>query len=169
MRKIVQVINWLSAGLGLLAASLTAFITILVLYEVFCRYFINAATSWTAEVEGYLQIALVMLGGAYVLNRGGHVRVDVIYRRFNREKQELIEILTAFTVLLVTLPMMWFGGGLAWEAWVTGQVSASAAEIVLWPSMATVPLGAGLLALQAIANGASGMLHLFSGGKVGND
>lgn len=168
MEKFIRIINRLSLGFGGLVASLTAVIALLVIYEVFCRYFINAATSWTAEVEGYLQIALVMLGGAYVLSKGGHVQVDVISRRFNKRKQAWLVILTALTVLLVSCPMIWFGGKLAWEAWVTGQTSASAAEIVLWPSMATVPLGAGLLFLQSIAAGVSSIFYLWKTNKEGN-
>jgi len=164
-----KIIHRLSNGFGLLAAPLTGIIALLVLYEVFCRYFINAATSWTAEVESYLQIALVMLGGAYVLHKEGHVRVDVIYRRFGRRQREWVEILTALTVLLATVPMIWFGGGLAWDAWATGQTSSSAAEIVLWPAMAAVPLGAGLLALQSVVNGVSGIIRLRGMGKSGGE
>ncbi|MBW6484796.1 MAG: TRAP transporter small permease subunit [Syntrophobacterales bacterium] len=168
MQKFIQFINRLSTGLGLLIAPLTGIIALLVLYEVFCRYFINAATSWTAEMEGYLQSALVMLGGAYVLNKEGHVRVDVISRRFNRRKQAGIDILTVAAVFLATGPMIWFGGGLAWEALITGQASASAAEIVLWPSLAAVPIGAGVLLLQALANGAASFLYLRKTKKAGN-
>jgi TRAP-type mannitol/chloroaromatic compound transport system permease small subunit len=56
--------------------------------------------------------------------------------------------------------MVWFGGGLAWDAWATGQTSSSAAELVLWPSMAVVPLGAGLLALQSIVKGLAAIMRL---------
>ncbi|PIX19864.1 MAG: TRAP transporter permease DctQ, partial [Deltaproteobacteria bacterium CG_4_8_14_3_um_filter_51_11] len=75
MERAIRLINRLSIGLGLLVAPLTAIITALVFYEVICRYFLNAATSWTAEVENYLQVTLVMLGGAYCLSHGSHVRV----------------------------------------------------------------------------------------------
>lgn len=160
MEKTIRMINRLSVGLGILVAPLTGIITLLVFYEVICRYFLNAATSWTAETENYLQIGLVMLGGAYALSHGGHVRVDVLYRRFDRRQAAWVDILTAVIVLFVASPMVWFGGRLAWEAFVTGEKSSSAAEIVLWPSMATVPVGAGLLALQALAVGASAILYL---------
>ena len=169
MQRIIRVVNWLSNGFALLAAPLTGIIALLVLYEVFCRYFINAATSWTAEMESYIQIALVMLGGAYVLNKDGHVRVDVLYRKFSGRKKEWVEILTALTVLLATFPMVWFGGRLSWDAWATGQPSSSAPELVLLPSLAAVPLGAGLLALQSIVNGASGIIRLLEMEKRGGE
>jgi TRAP-type mannitol/chloroaromatic compound transport system permease small subunit len=165
MQRVIRVVNWLSNGFAFLAAPLTGIIALLVLYEVFCRYFINAATSWTAEMESYLQIALVMMGGAYVLNKGGHVRVDVLYRQFSGRKKQWVEILTSLTVLLATSPMVWFGGGLAWDAWATGQTSSSAAELLLWPSMAAVPLGAGLLALQSIVKGLSAIMCLKEMGR----
>ncbi|NCO61549.1 MAG: hypothetical protein COX16_15805 [Deltaproteobacteria bacterium CG23_combo_of_CG06-09_8_20_14_all_51_20] len=167
MERAIRLINRLSIGLGLLVAPLTAIITALVFYEVICRYFLNAATSWTAEVENYLQVTLVMLGGAYCLSHGSHVRVDVLYQAFSNSKKALVDILTGLIVLLVTGPMIWFGGHLAWEAWVTKQTSSSAAEIVLWPSMATVPVGAGLLALQALALAASAVIYLLKEKKSG--
>lgn len=167
MERAIRLINRLSIAIGVMVAPLTAVITLLVFYEVICRYFLNAATSWTAEMDNYLQVTLVMLGGAYCLSHGSHVRVDVLYQAFSKRKKAMVDILTGLIVLLVTSPMIWFGGHLAWEAWITKQTSSSAAEIVLWPSMATVPVGAGLLALQAAALATSAVLYLLKEKKTG--
>lgn len=162
MDKTIRTINTISLTIGRLVAPLTAVITGLVFYEVICRYFLNAATTWTAEVENYLQITIVMLGGAYALSHGSHVRVDVLHQHFGERTKALVDIFTAFLVLLISFPMIWFGGGIALEAFLTGQTSSSAAEIVLWPSMATVPAGAALLALQSFALAASAIKRLLN-------
>jgi TRAP-type mannitol/chloroaromatic compound transport system permease small subunit len=162
MDKVIRMINTISLAIGKLVAPLTAVITGLVFYEVICRYFLNAATTWTAEVENYLQITIVMLGGAYGLSHGGHVRVDVLHQHFKERTKALVDIFTALLVMLISFPMIWFGGRIALEAFLTGQTSSSAAELTLWPSMATVPAGAALLALQSLALASSAIKRLLN-------
>jgi TRAP-type mannitol/chloroaromatic compound transport system permease small subunit len=152
MDKFATLVGRLSILAGQAATPLTAIITLLVLYEVLVRYLLSAPTSWTAEVENYLQIGLVMLGGGYGLYHGGHVRVDVLHRNFSPRAKAWVEIVTCLVVWVAMLPIIYYGVELAWEAFDTGQTSVTAAEIVLWPSMACVPVGAGLVLLQALAN-----------------
>lgn len=146
----------ISQAVGYAMAPLCGIIALLVVYEVVTRYFLATSSSWTSEVENYLQIAMVMLGGAYCLHHGGHVRVDVLFRNFGAKGKAWVDIITAVMVLLASLPIMYFGFDLAWEALETGQTSVTAAEIILWPSMATVPLGFLLVTLQALANALQG-------------
>lgn len=152
MDKFTGLAGRLSVLGGQVAAPLAGLITLLVLYEVLVRYFLAAPTSWTAEVENYLQIGLVMLGGGYGLYHGGHVRVDVLWRNFSERTKAWVEIITGLIVWVAMLPILYYGAELAWEALETGQTSVTAAEIVLWPSMAAVPVGAALLLLQSLAN-----------------
>ena len=153
----------ISVWLGYAMAPVTLILTFLVFYEVVLRYLLNSPSSWSAEMQNYLQIALVMLGGAYTLRHGGHVRVDVIYRGFGPRGRAMVELVTALTVLTFAAPMVWYGGLLTWEALESGQTSVSAAEIVLWPSMATVPIGVACLALQAVAGAITACRNLGSG------
>jgi TRAP-type mannitol/chloroaromatic compound transport system permease small subunit len=95
------------------------------------------------------------------------VRVDVLYRHFSEKRKAWVDILTALMITLMAVPMVWFGGYLTWEAFESGQTSVSAAEIVLWPSMATVPLGATLIILQAWASASLAMRFLATGRKGG--
>ena len=159
-----------SVWLGYLVAPITLILTLLVFYEVVLRYWLNSPSSWSAEVQNYFQIALVMLGGAYTLRHGGHVRVDVVHRRFGPRGRAVVDLITALTVLTFATPMVWYGGLLTWEALESGQTSVSAAEIVLWPSMATVPIGVACLALQAVAGAVTACrdLALGQGGEVGH-
>ncbi len=147
----------LNIVVGKSIAPLTAIITLLVLYEVLVRYILSAPTSWTAEVENYLQIALVMLGGGYALHHGGHVRVDVFYRKLGPRGLAWVEIITMALVFIALGPIIYYGVELSWEAFETGQTSVTAAEIILWPSMACVPVGCALVVLQAAANGLSAL------------
>ncbi|MCB2186884.1 MAG: TRAP transporter small permease subunit [Deltaproteobacteria bacterium] len=152
MYKLVRIISALNLTVGWLAAPLSLVITALVLMEVLARYLLNAPTSWSNETNQYLLCALVMFGGGFTLRRYGHTRVDIFIQRFTDRTCAWVEVVAGVMVLIFTCPMLYYGALLSGEAFLAGQTSVSAAELPLWPSMATVPLGALFLLLQALAN-----------------
>ena len=62
-------------------------------YEVFVRYVLNAPTSWALDVSFIMYGTLFMMGGAYTLSRGGHVRGDFIYRLWRPRTQAKVELI----------------------------------------------------------------------------
>ena len=47
-----------------------------VAYEVIARYVFHAPTVWSYDVTYMLYGALFMLGAAYALHKGAHIRTD---------------------------------------------------------------------------------------------
>ena len=45
-------------------------------YEVTARYLFNAPTTWAYDLTYMLYGALFMLGAAYALHKGAHIRTD---------------------------------------------------------------------------------------------
>lgn len=68
---------------------------------------------WIAMQESvtYLHATMFMLGAAYTLKRDGHVRVDILYQRWSRRGQALIDLLGATLLLLPTCAFI------AWSSW----------------------------------------------------
>jgi TRAP-type mannitol/chloroaromatic compound transport system permease small subunit len=152
MQGFIRFVDKTNLVLGNGVAPLTLIITIIVLLEVTARYLFNSPTTWANEVNQYLLCALVMFGGGYTLSKYGHTKVDILHVWFSKRVQALVEILIGLCVLAIAGPIIWYGGLLTLEALHTGQTSVSAAELPLWPSMATVPLGALFLGLQGLSN-----------------
>ncbi|MDZ7696141.1 MAG: TRAP transporter small permease subunit [Deltaproteobacteria bacterium] len=152
MNRFIRLINSANQVIGTVSAPLTLVITGLVLLEVTARYLFNSPTTWANEVNQYLLCALVMFGGGYTLSKYSHTRVDILHVRFPQKYQALVEIFIGACVFIIAAPIFWYGSMLTVEAFHTGQTSVSAAELPLWPSMATVPLGALFLGLQALSN-----------------
>jgi TRAP-type mannitol/chloroaromatic compound transport system permease small subunit len=162
MQGFIRFVDKMNLVLGNGAAPLTLVITVIVLLEVTARYLFNQPTTWANEVNQYLLCALVMFGGGYTLSKYGHTKVDILHVWFSRKGQALVEILIGLCVLAIAGPIIWYGGLLTLEALQTGQTSVSAAELPLWPSMATVPLGALFLGLQGVSNALHAVLFLVS-------
>src|SRR5215207_3142333 len=95
-----------------------------VMYEVLARYFFNLPTRWTYDMSGWLQVAYVFLGGAYALQKGYFVRVDVFYAHASSRTQAWIDL--TFSTVLFGL----FAGVLAWRGFVLAMASYAMNEII---------------------------------------
>lgn len=119
------------------------------------RYGVNLSSNAWLELQWYLFSAVFLLGGGYALRHQAHVRVDVLYGRFSARGQAWVHVLGA---LLCVLPMAVLLTTLGWigfvEAWTGNEMSADAGGLLRWPVKALIPVGFGLLTLQALAEAA---------------
>ena len=102
-----------------------------------------------------------MLGAAQVLRLNEHVRVDLFYGRWTARRQVLLDL---FGLVVFLLPVM---GLLTWMSWPllvdmvrSNESSSNAGGLIRWPAMALLPLGFGLLVLQAFSEIAKRVLWL---------
>jgi TRAP-type mannitol/chloroaromatic compound transport system permease small subunit len=104
------------------------------------------------EIQWYLFAAVFLLAAGYTLLRQEHVKIDVILGRFTRRTQVKVEIfgilvfLLPFVVVVIELVMP-----LVLGAYTSGEMSSNAGGLIRWPVYALVPLGFGLLGLQALS------------------
>ena len=81
-----------------------------------------------------------------------HVRIDAVAQRFSPRLRAWIDVVS---LVLVVLPfcalMLDLGGSYFWQAWTSGEVSSNAGGLVRWPVVLCIPLGFGLLGLQALS------------------
>ena len=82
----------LSAWFGKAFAWLIILMSVGTGYEVVSRYIFNAPTSWALDVSFIMYGSLFMMGGAYTLSRGGHVRGDFLYRLWQPRNQAKIDL-----------------------------------------------------------------------------
>ena len=78
-------------------------------YEVLARKLFLAPTIWAYDISRFLYGALFMLGAAYALSKGVHIRADFLYRNFKPKNQGKIDfwlyLLFYFPGLIVFLYM----------------------------------------------------------------
>lgn len=151
VRAAVRAIEWLNGLIGrIVALSLLALIA-MVVWEVFLRYVVGAPTTWGTELITYIFAGYILLGGGYTLLHRDHVVMDIVYARFSRRGKAILDVLTAGFVIvycLVLLDQTWI---MTYEAWDSGQRAGTDWSPILWPVYATMPVGAALILLQALA------------------
>jgi TRAP-type mannitol/chloroaromatic compound transport system permease small subunit len=68
-----------------------------------------------------------MLGAAYALQRDGHVRVDIFYRRRSERGRALTDLLGTLLLLLPTCVfILWSGWGYVADSWAVREASREA-------------------------------------------
>ncbi|WP_046115509.1 TRAP transporter small permease subunit [Aquincola tertiaricarbonis] len=116
------------------------------------RYAANYSSNALLEIQWYLFAAVVMLGASQVLRLNEHVRVDILYARYPTRMKVWVDVLG---LLLFLMPVMTLMMILSWplfmRAFVSGEVSGNAGGLIRWPVLLLIPLGFGLLILQALS------------------
>jgi TRAP-type mannitol/chloroaromatic compound transport system permease small subunit len=151
--NVARWIDRLTGATGLFGAWLVAPLVIFTCYEVGARYLFDAPTIWAFELGYMLTGANFLLGMAYALRESAHIRIEVIYARFPRKLQVLIN---AITYAFIIVPICgWLSYALfhyAFDAYQYGERSGmSAWNPLIWPLRAVYVISFGMLVLQAVA------------------
>jgi TRAP-type mannitol/chloroaromatic compound transport system permease small subunit len=116
------------------------------------RYLANYSSNAYLEIQWYLFAACVMLGASQVLRVNEHIRVDVIYGRYNGRTQALIDLTGLVLFMLPSmLVMIFYAGPLFVKMYVSGEMSSNAGGLIRWPAMLMLPLGFSLLFAQGVS------------------
>ncbi|MCU7838717.1 MAG: TRAP transporter small permease subunit [Candidatus Thiodiazotropha sp. (ex Troendleina suluensis)] len=143
----------LSAWFGKAFAWLIMVMAIGVGYEVVVRYGFNAPTSWAFDLSYITYGTLFMMGGAYTLSRGGHVRGDFIYRLWKPRTQGRVELVLYFLFFFPgVIALIISGWKYAERSWRYLEVSVNSPAGIPIFQFKTVIVAAGiLLFIQGIA------------------
>ena len=87
VRAMDRFAEWCGLAFCWLIIPLVAGIT----YEVFARYVFRSPTVWSYDVAYMLYGTHFMLGAAYTLYKGGHIRTDVFYQSWSPRTRGLID------------------------------------------------------------------------------
>lgn len=150
-RLAVQAIEALNGAVGRMAAVSLLGLIGLVVWEVFQRYVLQAPTTWSNELVGYVFAGYILLGGGYTLLHRDHVAMDILYARLSPRAQATLDVLTAGFVMIYCAVLLRETAVMAYEAWETGQRANSDWSPPLFPIYLVLPVGAALILLQAVA------------------
>jgi TRAP-type mannitol/chloroaromatic compound transport system permease small subunit len=151
--KTIKIIDTFTERTGEVVSWLSVPLAIAVFYEVVSRYFFNAPTIWSYDLSWMLYGALFMLGAAYALRQGAHIRTDMLWEKFSETTKGKIDF---YAYILFFFPgmILLFGTSIddAWHALVYGELSEQTTwRPYLWPIKGAVPLTALLMMIQGVS------------------
>lgn len=161
MHALTKSIERITGSLGIVAAMVLVPLVLATCYEVFARYAMGAPTIWAYEVGYLLTGSHFLLGMAYTLRDGAHIRIDVFSGKFSERTRAVID-LVGYTVMLPLL--VWLSYQMYHylvDGYASGETSGqSALNLPVWPFRVVFLVAFALFALQVLAEVLKSMRRL---------
>lgn len=137
-------------------------LSIVMIWQVMCRYLLNIPTPWSEELLRYTFIALTFIGSGYAIFKEEHIEINIIntfinmvFKDKNTNRRIFIVIRNIVFVLIIVLLVYYIQ---IYSDYVIiikdkGQLSASM-QIPMWIPMSSGVLGMALM----IFHGVSGLI-----------
>ena len=152
MQTYVRVVRYLSLISGYIAAAMIAAGVLVVCHMVFVRYVLNHSTIWQTDLTTYFLIGATFIGSPYVLLTRGHVNVDVLPHYMKPRTRRPLALIAGSLTLVFAAVLTVLTFNLWKQAWDQSWVSDTMWRSRLWIPYLAMPIGLGLLTLQAIAD-----------------
>ncbi|MBM3855351.1 MAG: TRAP transporter small permease subunit [Verrucomicrobia bacterium] len=152
MDGFVGAIERITRSVGILASLSIVPLVLATCYEVLSRYVFGAPTFWAYEIGYMLTGSHFLLGMAFTLAAGAHIRIDIFSGHFSARTRAWID-LGAYAVMLPLL--LWLAYAL-FQHLATGYLRSersgqSAMNFPVWPFRIVFFTAFTLLALQVLA------------------
>jgi TRAP-type mannitol/chloroaromatic compound transport system permease small subunit len=149
----IRIIDAITVYTGYLFTLLVIPLILANVVEVFMRYVMNEPTSWALDVTTMSFGALFMLGCAYALLKGAHVRTDMLWETFSDRKKGIIDSTAYGLFFLPSMAILfWISvDDFLYSLSIDERSTSGIWQPVIWPLRAVIPLAAALLFLQGIS------------------
>jgi TRAP-type mannitol/chloroaromatic compound transport system permease small subunit len=106
---------------------------------------------WTLEMAQFLMVSYYLLGGGYSMQMESHVRMDLLYGRWNRKRKGFTDTITSFCLIFYLVLLLYGGVSSSEYAIFYGETSYSSWSPYMWPVKIVMTFGIFLMLLQAVA------------------
>ncbi|MEZ5925759.1 MAG: TRAP transporter small permease subunit [Hyphomicrobiaceae bacterium] len=151
IRRFVHTVDWFNRTIGRAAMLLILMLLGILLYAAFSKAAFDISPIWTVEMAQFTLTAYYMLGGAYSMQNGAHVRMDLFYSHWKPRTQAAVDSVTILCLIVYLSILLWGGIDSAVYVYKTGQTRPSAWSPELWPIRLIMAIGILMMLLQAIA------------------
>ena len=166
MAKTIELIDLNMLRVGKIVCWMVIPLIFAMTFEVIGRHFFNRPTLWVYDVTRMSAGAFFMLGAAYTLSKGIHIRADFLYRNWKIRNQAKVDL---FLYLLFFFPgflvFFWVSFDYAYTSicgrselmeCIGGKMRIQRAMDttwmpIMWPLKSCMPIGAFLLLVQGFS------------------
>ena len=152
MQNLLLTIDKISTWIGQFFSWLIVALTLMISWEVFSRYVLDAPHPWAFDVMSMMYGSLFMMAGAYTLSKNGHVRGDVLYGFFPPRLQAWLDLVLYILFFIPgVVALAWAGYGFAAESWAINEHSnVTANGPPVYPFKTILPIAGAFLLAQGL-------------------
>lgn len=136
--------RWLFA----LAGAAIVAITVLYVFEVVMRYFLNAPTTWSGEAVQYSLAIVIFFALPDITRRNAHVAIDIVPSALPQRAAHWLERFNAALGAVSCGAAGWIVAGEAMRQFERGLLTNAASPIPRWWITAVIAIGFGSAALH---------------------
>ncbi|MEL6436372.1 MAG: TRAP transporter small permease subunit [Pseudomonadota bacterium] len=152
-KVIIHTIDLISDWSGKIVCLLVVPIMIAMVYEVVARKLFIAPTLWAFDISRMFYGMMFMLGAAYGLMHGLHIRADFLYRLFSDRVQGRIDLVLYIVLFLPSMLFLFFASyEFAMKSIMQGERAGDSTWApIVWPVKTALAAGVFLLLIQGIS------------------
>lgn len=150
MQIFYRFVNKLSLWGAYLSALLLVSLTLLILTEIFIRYFFNLSTMIADEYGGYLYLALIFLGLAYTFNEDAHIRINILTSKMSEKSNRFVDVIAGIITILILLFALYRTILFTYDSYSMEMVSEAVSATPLYLTQLVMPLGITLFLLSVL-------------------
>lgn len=155
MPFLLRMVGWidaLSERVGQFAKWLVLICVLISSGNALSRKLFGLSSNAWLEIQWYLFSAIFLLGAAYTLKRNEHIRIDLLISRLTPRRQAMVDIAGGLLFLLpMAVAITYYSWPVVVQMIQSGEYSSDPGGLIRWPVWVLIPVGFGLLILQAIA------------------
>lgn len=152
-KVLIRSIDTMSDWTGRIVSLLVVPIMLAMVYEVVARKLFIAPTLWAFDISRMLYGTSFMLGAAYGLMRGLHIRADFLYRGFSERTQGRIDLALYVLFFMPSMILLLYAGyEFALKSIMQGERAGDSTWApIVWPVKTALAVGVLLLVIQGIS------------------
>ena len=107
-------VDRISKVLGRVSMWLTAWIVLIIFYEVVMRYIFSKPTLWVNEMSLWVAGMVYLFAGLYAMQQRSHIRIFILYDIVPRWLQRTFDVISTALICVFTFALIWGGSGEAY-------------------------------------------------------
>ncbi len=152
IRLYVRYVDLVNRKIGRVAMYLLFVMGGIQLYSTFSRLLTGMPVNWALEMTQFLLATYFLVGAAYTMQDGAHVRMDLFYGSLKPKRQAFVDVFTILFVIFYLVVMVRGGWSSTEYAITYNQKNYSSWSPPMWPVKSLMTLGIFMMLLQAISN-----------------
>ena len=150
IKRYVRVVDNVNYRIGRVTM-LVIFVMVGVLfYSAISKTFFDPSL-WTYEFAQFLMVGYFLLGGAYSLQTGSHVRMDLLYGRWKERTKSRWDAATSLVMIAYLVLLLYGSLSSTYYAFEYGERSYSIWRPYMWPIKVIMNIGILFMLLQVIS------------------
>lgn len=162
LEKFAEITRRISVGSGWVAIVALWAMTAMIGAEIISRTFFQESLVFVLDVSEWLLVAVILMGLAWTLKAGGHVRIGLLSSHLSQRNQSwLLVCLAAIGTAAFVFVTVYAWQGMV-NYYVMGVRTATLMRFPVWCAWIPLFIGSALLALQFVATIAENLVSLKS-------